>query len=132
MERCPLLEGMEGAEVMRPLLQLVRTLQSLRAELTCLKAIVLFRPETRGLKDASLVERMQDQAQIMLQQHIGRSHSMTRFGRVLLLIPVLEAACPPPLIEHAFMRVALGEKTLQSVITDIFRYLNRPFSSRIN
>ncbi|KAI6181043.1 hypothetical protein M3Y98_00786400 [Aphelenchoides besseyi] len=125
MEKCPLLDGIDNVDVMRPMVQLYERFKAYgldQGELTCMKAIVLFRPETRGLKEASQVERMQDQAQIMLQQHASRGQmNMTRFGRLLLLIPVMHAACPPPLIEHVFLRVALGEKTLQSVITDIFK-----------
>lgn len=34
------------------------------AEFACLKAIVLFRSETRGLKDPSPIENLQDQAQV--------------------------------------------------------------------
>ncbi|KAI6224710.1 hypothetical protein M3Y95_00781400 [Aphelenchoides besseyi] len=125
MEKCPLLDGIDNVDVMRPMVQLYERFKAYgldQGELTCLKAIVLFRPETRGLKETSQVERMQDQAQIMLQQHASRGQmNMTRFGRLLLLIPVMHAACPPPLVEHVFLRVALGEKTLQSVITDIFK-----------
>lgn len=32
------------------------------AEFACMKAIVLFRPETRGLKDPAQIENLQDQA----------------------------------------------------------------------
>lgn len=34
------------------------------AEFACLKAIVLFRPETRGLKDPAQIENLQDQAHV--------------------------------------------------------------------
>lgn len=34
------------------------------AEFACLKAIVLFRSETRGLKDPAPIENLQDQAQV--------------------------------------------------------------------
>lgn len=35
------------------------------AEFACLKAIVLFRSETRGLKDPAQIENLQDQAQVI-------------------------------------------------------------------
>lgn len=35
------------------------------AEFACLKAIVLFRSETRGLKDPAQIENLQDQAQVV-------------------------------------------------------------------
>lgn len=40
------------------------------AEFACLKAIVLFRSETRGLKDPGQIENLQDQAQVNLTQRI--------------------------------------------------------------
>jgi len=36
------------------------------AEFACLKAIVLFRPETRGLKDPAQIENLQDQAHVSM------------------------------------------------------------------
>lgn len=38
------------------------------AEFACLKAIVLFRSETRGLKDPAQIENLQDQAQVKLSR----------------------------------------------------------------
>ncbi|KAG7245816.1 hypothetical protein CRUP_002743, partial [Coryphaenoides rupestris] len=49
-------------------------------EFACLKAVVLFKPETRGLKDPEQVENLQDQSQVMLGQHI-RSHYPTQPAR---------------------------------------------------
>lgn len=40
------------------------------AEFACLKAIVLFRSETRGLKDPAQIENLQDQAQVMLIRNL--------------------------------------------------------------
>uniref|UniRef100_A0A3P9KCS9 Photoreceptor-specific nuclear receptor n=1 Tax=Oryzias latipes TaxID=8090 RepID=A0A3P9KCS9_ORYLA len=39
-------------------------------EFACLKAIVLFKPEARSLKDPEQVENLQDQSQVLLGQHI--------------------------------------------------------------
>ncbi|KAK9891228.1 hypothetical protein WA026_013543 [Henosepilachna vigintioctopunctata] len=54
------------------------------AEFACLKAIVLFRAETRGLKDPSQIENLQDQAQVMLWQHCRTQlpGQVARFGRL--------------------------------------------------
>ncbi|KAK2509799.1 hypothetical protein MC885_006265 [Smutsia gigantea] len=38
-------------------------------EFACMKALVLFKPETRGLKDPEHVEALQDQSQVMLSRH---------------------------------------------------------------
>ncbi|KAM5127221.1 photoreceptor-specific nuclear receptor-like [Mantella aurantiaca] len=42
-------------------------------EFACMKAVLLFKPETRGLKDPEQVENLQDQSQMMLAQHT-RNH----------------------------------------------------------
>ncbi|KAK1789883.1 hypothetical protein P4O66_015761, partial [Electrophorus voltai] len=52
-----------------------RALQVDPTEFACLKAIVLFKPETRGLKDPEQVENLQDQSQVMLAQHIHTLYS---------------------------------------------------------
>lgn len=39
------------------------------AEFACLKAIVLFRSETRGLKDPAQIENLQDQAQVKFNEN---------------------------------------------------------------
>lgn len=41
------------------------------AEFACLKAIVLFRSETRGLKDPAQIENLQDQAQVNITNYFG-------------------------------------------------------------
>ncbi|KAM7157474.1 photoreceptor-specific nuclear receptor isoform 3-T3 [Molossus nigricans] len=60
-------------------------------EFACMKALVLFKPETRGLKDPEHVEALQDQSQVMLSQHSKAHHPSqpVRFGKLLLLLPSL-------------------------------------------
>jgi nuclear receptor subfamily 2 group E member 3 len=41
------------------------------AEFACLKAIVLFRSEAKGLKDATQIENLQDQAQVICQRSVN-------------------------------------------------------------
>ncbi|XP_033120758.1 photoreceptor-specific nuclear receptor-like [Anneissia japonica] len=45
------------------------------AEFACMKAIATFKPTTKGLKDPHQVENLQDQAQVMLNQHIQTHHA---------------------------------------------------------
>ncbi|KAE8573459.1 Hormone receptor 51, partial [Halyomorpha halys] len=73
------------------------------AEFACLKAIVLFRAETRGLKDPLQVENLQDQAQVMLCQHTRGRHpgQSPRFGRLLLMLPLLRTV-PTHRVEFIF------------------------------
>ncbi|XP_015795918.1 photoreceptor-specific nuclear receptor-like [Tetranychus urticae] len=78
-------------------------------EYTCLKALLLFRPELTGLTDINQIASIQDQAQLLLYQHTtsssstsihnnghhNHSHSLVtscplRFGRLLLLLSAIK------------------------------------------
>ncbi|XP_033212665.1 photoreceptor-specific nuclear receptor-like [Belonocnema kinseyi] len=92
------------------------------AEFACMKAIVLFRPETRGLKDSSQIENLQDQAQVMLGQHAraqqpGRPE---RFGRLLLLLPLLRAV-PAPRVELIYFHRTIGNTPMEKVLCDMYK-----------
>ncbi|KAM5340371.1 photoreceptor-specific nuclear receptor isoform 2-T3 [Glossophaga mutica] len=62
-------------------------------EFACMKALVLFKPETQGLKDPEHVEALQDQSQVMLSQHCEAHHprqpvrTRAQFGRCNRLLP---------------------------------------------
>ncbi|KAK3866108.1 hypothetical protein Pcinc_028334 [Petrolisthes cinctipes] len=91
------------------------------AEFAYLKAIVLFRP-VRGLKDASQVESLQDQAQVMLSQHV-RAHypaRPARFGRLLLLLASLRAP-PPPRVQALFFTATIGNTPMEKILCDMYK-----------
>lgn len=68
------------------------------------------------------MEKFQDQAQIMLHQHVNRTQANpVKFGRILLLIPMIKDACPVKVIEQVFLQPSLGSKTIQEVIADIHK-----------
>ncbi|KAI6191735.1 hypothetical protein M3Y97_00260000 [Aphelenchoides bicaudatus] len=125
MDKCPLFDDIDNLEIVRPMSQLFDRFKSFRidqGELTCLKAIVLFRPEVGGLQDAIQVEKSQDQAQLMLQQHLVRTQATpTRFGKLLLLISMIRESCPLKVIERVFLQPALGQKSIELVISDIHK-----------
>ncbi|XP_069021694.1 photoreceptor-specific nuclear receptor-like [Embiotoca jacksoni] len=91
-------------------------------EFACLKAIVLFKPETRGLKDPEQVENLQDQSQVMLGQHI-RSHypsQPARFGKLLLLLPSLRFVTSER-IELLFFHRTIGNTPMEKLLCDMFK-----------
>ncbi|XP_031424888.1 photoreceptor-specific nuclear receptor-like isoform X2 [Clupea harengus] len=91
-------------------------------ELACLKAIVLFKPEARGLKDPDQVENLQDQSQVMLGQHI-RAHypsQPARFGRLLLLLPSLRQVSSER-IELLFFHRTIGNTPMEKLLCDMFK-----------
>ncbi|KFM73275.1 Photoreceptor-specific nuclear receptor, partial [Stegodyphus mimosarum] len=57
-------------------------------EFSCLKALVLFRPEANGLRDPLQVEHLQDQTQLMLHEYVltKQPPSKVRFGKLLLIL----------------------------------------------
>ncbi|KAK0084497.1 hypothetical protein PV325_006919 [Microctonus aethiopoides] len=85
------------------------------AEFACMKAIVLFRPETRGLKDSSQIENLQDQAQVMLGQHARAQHpgSPARFGRLLLMLSLLRTV-PAARVELIYFHRTIAIALLQA------------------
>ncbi|XP_067628991.1 photoreceptor-specific nuclear receptor isoform X1 [Eurosta solidaginis] len=92
------------------------------AEFACMKAIVLFRPETRGLKDPVQIENLQDQAHVMLSQHT-KSQFMTqiaRFGRLLLMLPLLRTVNSHK-IELIYFQRTIGNTPMEKVLCDMYR-----------
>ncbi|XP_032647016.1 photoreceptor-specific nuclear receptor [Chelonoidis abingdonii] len=91
-------------------------------EFACMKAIVLFKPETRGLKDPEQVENLQDQSQVMLDQH-NRTHypsQTVRFGKLLLLLPSLRFISSDR-IEILFFRRTIGNTPMEKLLCDMFK-----------
>ncbi|XP_010133141.1 PREDICTED: photoreceptor-specific nuclear receptor-like, partial [Buceros rhinoceros silvestris] len=91
-------------------------------EFACMKAVVLFKPETRGLKDPDQVENLQDQSQVMLGQH-NRSHypgQPVRFGKLLLLLPALRFISSER-VELLFFRRTIGNTPMEKLLCDMFK-----------
>ncbi|XP_065813265.1 photoreceptor-specific nuclear receptor-like isoform X2 [Labrus bergylta] len=91
-------------------------------EFACLKAIVLFKPETRSLKDPEQVENLQDQSQVLLGQHIHSVYpsQSARFGRLLLLLPSLHFVSPEK-VEQLFFHRTIGGTPMEKLLCDMFK-----------
>ncbi|XP_008834631.1 photoreceptor-specific nuclear receptor [Nannospalax galili] len=91
-------------------------------EFACMKALVLFKPETRGLKDPEHVEALQDQSQVMLSQHSKAHHPSqpVRFGKLLLLLPSLRFITSER-IELLFFRKTIGNTPVEKLLCDMFK-----------
>ncbi|XP_077173678.1 photoreceptor-specific nuclear receptor isoform X2 [Paroedura picta] len=136
LESCPLLSVSELAPALNGKLASasvdVRSLQEVigrykalavdPTEFACLKAIVLFKPETRGLKDPEQVENLQDQSQMMLGQHSQMHYpgQPVRFGKLLLLLPALRFV-PSDRIEVLFFRRTIGNTPMEKLLCDMFK-----------
>uniref|UniRef100_A0A3B3TPX6 Photoreceptor-specific nuclear receptor n=2 Tax=Poecilia TaxID=8080 RepID=A0A3B3TPX6_9TELE len=136
LESCPLLSlpdlcpGMQGKtsyttldlRLLQEAFSRFKALAVDPTEFACLKAIVLFKPETRGLKDPEQVENLQDQSQVMLGQHI-RSHYPTqpaRFGKLLLILPSLRFVNSER-IELLFFHRTIGNTPMEKLLCDMFK-----------
>ncbi|XP_067123771.1 nuclear receptor subfamily 2 group E member 1-like [Centruroides vittatus] len=90
-------------------------------ECCCLKAVVLFRPETVGVCDVHPVEMLQDQAQCILGDYIRQKYPRqpTRFGRLLLLIPCLRSVTCSG-IENLFFKNIIGDISIERILSDMY------------
>eukprot|EP00095_Tigriopus_kingsejongensis_P011517 maker-scaffold33_size549341-snap-gene-0.17 protein:Tk11517 transcript:maker-scaffold33_size549341-snap-gene-0.17-mRNA-1 annotation:"hypothetical protein DAPPUDRAFT_106791" len=92
------------------------------AEFACMKAVLLFKPETVGLKDTTQVENLQDQALSMLRSHIenGPNHSQTRFARLLMLLVNLRVGIGSK-VEKTFFEKIIGSAKMEKLLCDMFQ-----------
>ncbi|XP_072452029.1 hepatocyte nuclear factor 4-beta-like isoform X1 [Chiloscyllium punctatum] len=91
---CPELEIMRVAN--RILDELVKPLHDLQIdenEFACLKAVVFFDPDCRGVSDSAKIKNMRFQVQVNLEDYINdrQYDSRGRFGDILLLLPSLQS-----------------------------------------
>lgn len=82
----------------------------------------MFISTVRGLKDNSQVESLQDQAQVMLQQHV-RAHypaRPARFGRLLLLLAALRSP-PAARVQALFFTATIGNTPMEKILCDMYK-----------
>ncbi|XP_029773813.1 hepatocyte nuclear factor 4-alpha [Suricata suricatta] len=92
---CPELAEMSRVS-MRILDELVLPFQELQIddnEYACLKAIIFFDPDAKGLSDPGKIKRLRSQVQVSLEDYINdrQYDSRGRFGELLLLLPTLQS-----------------------------------------
>lgn len=74
------------------------------------------------LQDCHHVEALQDQAQLMLQQHVRSQHPThpVRFGRLLLMLPSLRTVSSDK-IESLFFQKIIGSTPMEKLLCDMFK-----------
>ncbi|XP_055684665.1 protein dissatisfaction isoform X2 [Lutzomyia longipalpis] len=92
------------------------------SEVGCMKAVILFSPETPRLYDIQPVEMLQDQAQCILSDHVRLRYPRqpTRFGRLLLLLPSLRAIRAST-VESLFFKDTIGAVPIARLLTDMYQ-----------
>ncbi|XP_015905994.2 photoreceptor-specific nuclear receptor-like [Parasteatoda tepidariorum] len=99
-----------------------KTLGTNYTEFTCLRAIILFRPDVDALKDTHQIQLLQDHAQFMLAHHIKSEHFdfSFRFGRLLLLLPALRQI-EPNVIENIFFCRTVNSTSVEELVKNMLK-----------
>lgn len=68
------------------------------------------------------MEALQDQAQLMLQQHVKTQHPThpVRFGRLLLMLPSLRYV-PADRVEALYFQRTIGNTPMEKLLCDMFK-----------
>ncbi|PVD28636.1 hypothetical protein C0Q70_11230 [Pomacea canaliculata] len=110
----------EEREKLGDIMTRLRQLNLDPTEFTCLKAILLFGADVRTLTERKQVEALQEQAQLMLTEHVQLVHprQAVRVGR-LLLLPAKLQAIPSGIVERTFFRGLVGAASIPKLIANI-------------
>ncbi|RUS81808.1 hypothetical protein EGW08_010445, partial [Elysia chlorotica] len=86
-------------------------------EVTCLKAIAIFKPDLTGVSEKRQIQTIQDQAQLMLTKHVQLAYpaQALRFGRLLMLLSRLQAVAAPT-VEKVFFRGLMASASVEKLI----------------
>ncbi|XP_066916471.1 nuclear receptor subfamily 2 group E member 1-like [Clytia hemisphaerica] len=84
----------------------LKTLNMSSAEYSCVKAIVLFKPDLRRIKSRQHIENLQEQAQLRLLDSVMVKGPRARFGKILLKLSLL-GEVSPSFIEKCFFKGGL-------------------------
>lgn len=108
--------------VLRNVVQRFRAMLIDPTEFACMKATILFKPDLFGLRCAKYVEDMQDQSQCMLGDYIRTSQpsNHTRFGKLLLLLPLLRGVTSQT-IERLFFRGEMEHMPIDEMLLGMFK-----------
>ncbi|KAG5886090.1 hypothetical protein JTB14_031691 [Gonioctena quinquepunctata] len=107
----------------RKLKEIITRLNLLRVDHTehaCLKALVLFKAESRGLCEPTHVELLQDQTHVMLHEYCAhrQSHHKGRFGKLLLTLPAVQSISRRGLEELLFKQT-VGDVAIDRLLGDL-------------
>ncbi|XP_039279594.1 nuclear receptor subfamily 2 group F member 1-B-like [Nilaparvata lugens] len=110
----------EHARKMRETISKFSTLRVDHTEYACLKALILFKPGARGLREPIHIELLQDQTHVMLHEYC-MAKDKVRFGK--LLVSLLAVTYPSKQsLQELFFRKAVGnlsiERLLDEFLTD--------------
>jgi hypothetical protein len=71
------------------------------------------------LKESQIIESFQDQAQMMLSQHVSVNNP-NRFGKLLLLLPIIKNIGSSR-IEKLYFSQTIGNLSIEKLLTDLIK-----------
>ncbi|CAN8019953.1 unnamed protein product [Ixodes persulcatus] len=109
-----------GAIFDRVLTELVAKMREMkmdRTELGCLRAVVLFNPEAKGLRSTAQVEALREKVYAALEEHCRQQYPEQpgRFAKLLLRLPALRSIglkC----LEHLFFFKLIGDTPIDNFL----------------
>lgn len=110
----------------------MHTLQVTEQEYAYLKALMLFSPDNHTLTNSSQIERIQEQVQRELSQHLQQvqPNNMDRMGKLMLRLPPLHALSPG-VMEELFFAGLIGNVQIDSIIPYILRMETAEYNSQM-
>ncbi|XP_044751613.1 nuclear receptor subfamily 2 group E member 1-like [Coccinella septempunctata] len=110
----------EDARKLREVINRLTVLRLDHTEHACLKALVLFKADCRGLCEPSHIELLQDQTHMMLQEYCSQRHNVTkgRFGKLLLTLPAVQSV-PKRGLEELLFRQTVGDVAIDRLLADL-------------
>ncbi|XP_076300393.1 hepatocyte nuclear factor 4 isoform X3 [Lasioglossum baleicum] len=96
-----------GVRVMDELVKPLNEVQIDDTEFACLKAIVFFDPNAKGLSEPQRIKQLRQQIQINLEDYISdrQYDSRGRFGEILLTLPALQSISWQMIEQIQFVRL---------------------------
>ncbi|KAL3215925.1 hypothetical protein MRX96_033282 [Rhipicephalus microplus] len=108
--------------VLAELVAKMRDMKMDKTELGCLRAVVLFNPDAKGLKSTERVETLREKVYAALEEHCKRHHpdQPGRFGKLLLRLPALRSIglkC----LEHLFFFKLIGDTPIDVFLQNVLQ-----------
>nr|KAF6276760.1 retinoid X receptor beta [Myotis myotis] len=119
----PILQAWEPSLIGQVLTELVSKMRDMRmdkTELGCLRAIILFNPDAKGLSNPSEVEVLREKVYASLETYCKQKYpeQQGRFAKLLLRLPALRSIglkC----LEHLFFFKLIGDTPIDTFLMEM-------------
>ncbi|XP_070156811.1 hepatocyte nuclear factor 4-gamma isoform X1 [Polyergus mexicanus] len=110
-----------GVRVMDELVEPLKKIKIDDTEFACLKALVFFDPNAKGLSNSETIRTLRKNIQIKLENYISdyRCHLTGHFGDILLLLPALQSISWQMIEQIQFVKL-FGMAHIDNLLQEIF------------